>query len=399
MHRHKVVDNQRAVPEGTVFFPQYLQKLGYHTSFIGKWHMGHEDDTPRPGFDHWVSFIGQGEYFDPTLNINGKRTKHDGYMTDILTDHAIKWYEEIKPKDKPFLLYLSFKAVHYPFTPAPRHQGRYKNKPIPYPETMARTEENYYSQSKWIKERRYGIHGIDHMETGTLDKDPVPSFDNLYWNFCETIHGLDENIGRLIKTINSSAKDTYLFYMGDNGFALGEHGFYDKRDAFEESIRIPMLAYSPGNIPDGLVVDEMIQNIDIAPTILSLAGNDPKSIKHKMDGISFAPLIKGEDQKHKRDHILYEYHWEWNFPATPTCLAIRTNRYKYIYYHGVWDRNGFYDLESDPHERHNLIQIPHYRDKIETLRKQLFSELELSNGLNMPIRPPKGDQFYDRKIK
>tara|TARA_B000000565_G_scaffold211647_1_gene164941 strand:- start:134 stop:1333 length:1200 start_codon:yes stop_codon:yes gene_type:complete len=399
MHRHKVVDNQRAVPEGTVFFPQYLQKLGYHTSFIGKWHMGHEDDTPRPGFDHWVSFIGQGEYFDPTLNVNGKRTKHDGYMTDILTDHAIKWHEEIKPKDKPFLLYLSFKAVHYPFTPAPRHEGRYKNKPIPYPETMARTEENYYSQSNWIKERRYGIHGIDHMETGTLDKDPVPSFDNLYWNFCETIHGLDENIGRLIKTINSTAKETYLFYMGDNGFALGEHGFYDKRDAFEESIRIPMLAYSPGNIPDGLVVDEMIQNIDIAPTILSLAGNDPKSIKHKMDGISFAPLIKGEDQKNKRDHILYEYHWEWNFPATPTCLAIRTNRYKYIYYHGVWDRNGFYDLESDPHERHNLIQIPHYRDKIETLRKQLFSELELSNGLNMPIRPPKGDQFYDRKIK
>ena len=399
MHRHKVVDNQRAVPEGTVFFPQYLQKLGYHTSFIGKWHMGHEDDTPRPGFDHWVSFIGQGEYFDPTLNVNGKRTKHDGYMTDILTDHAIKWHEEIKPKDKPFLLYLSFKAVHYPFTPAPRHEGRYKNKPIPYPETMARTEENYYSQSKWIKERRYGIHGIDHMETGTLDKDPVPSFDNLYWNFCETIHGLDENIGRLIKTINSTAKETYLFYMGDNGFALGEHGFYDKRDAFEESIRIPMLAYSPGNIPDGLVVDEMIQNIDIAPTILSLAGNDPKSIKHKMDGISFAPLIKGEDQKNKRDHILYEYHWEWNFPATPTCLAIRTNRYKYIYYHGVWDRNGFYDLESDPHERHNLIQIPHYRNKIETLRNQLFSELELSNGLNMPIRPPKGDQFYDRKIK
>ena len=104
---------------------------------------------------------------------------------------------------------------------------------------MARTEENYYSQSNWIKERRYGIHGIDHMETGTLDKDPVPSFDNLYWNFCETIHGLDENIGRLIKTINSTAKETYLFYMGDNGFALGEHGFYDKEDAFEESIRTP----------------------------------------------------------------------------------------------------------------------------------------------------------------
>ena len=399
MHRHKVVDNQRAVPKGTTFFPQHLQKLGYHTSFIGKWHMGHEDDTPRPGFDHWVSFIGQGEYFDPTLNVNGKRIKHDGYMTDILTDHAIKWYKDVKPIDKPFLLYLSFKAVHYPFTPAPRHQGRYKDKSIPYPETMARTEENYYSQSKWIKERRFGIHGIDHMETGAFDKDPVPSFDNLYWKFCETIHGLDENIGRLIKAVNSSSKDTYLFYMGDNGFALGEHGFYDKRDAFEESIRIPMLAYAPGNIPAGLVVEDMIQNIDIAPTILSLAGKDPKSISPEMDGISFAPLIRGKDQINRRNHILYEYHWEWNFPATPTCLAIRTNRYKYIYYHGIWDRNGFYDLENDPHERHNLIQIPQYKKKIENLRNQLFNELELSNGLNMPIRQPKGDQFYDRKIK
>jgi N-acetylglucosamine-6-sulfatase len=320
-------------------------------------------------------------------------------MTDILTDHAIKWYKDVKPTDKPFLLYLSFKAVHYPFTPAPRHQGRYKDKPIPYPETMARTEENYYSQSKWIKERRFGIHGIDHMETGAFDKDPVPSFDNLYWKFCETIHGLDENIGRLIKAVNSSSKDTYLFYMGDNGFALGEHGFYDKRDAFEESIRIPMLAYAPGNIPAGLVVEDMIQNIDIAPTILSLAGKDPKSISPEMDGISFAPLIRGKDQINRRNHILYEYHWEWNFPATPTCLAIRTNRYKYIYYHGIWDRNGFYDLENDPHERHNLIQIPQYKKKIENLRNQLFNELELSNGLNMPIRPPKGDQFYDRKIK
>ena len=224
-------------------------------------------------------------------------------------------------------------------------------------------------------------------------------FDNLYWKFCETIHGLDENIGRLIKTISSSAKETYLFYMGDNGFALGEHGFYDKRDAFEESIRIPMLAYSPGNIPAGLVVEDMIQNIDIAPTILSLAGKDPKSISPEMDGISFAPLIRGKDQINRRNHILYEYHWEWNFPATPTCLAIRTNRYKYIYYHGIWDRNGFYDLENDPHERHNLIQIPQYKKKIETLRNQLFDELQLSNGLNMPIRPPKGDQFYDRKIK
>ena len=114
MHRHKVVDNQRPVAKGTTFFPQHLQKEGYHTAFIGKWHMGHEDDHPRPGFDHWVSFKGQGEYFNPTLNINGKRKKYTGYITDILTDHAVNWYNELKPKDKPFMLYLAYKAVHSP---------------------------------------------------------------------------------------------------------------------------------------------------------------------------------------------------------------------------------------------------------------------------------------------
>ena len=399
MHHHKVVDNQRPVPKGTTFFPQHLQKEGYHTAFIGKWHMGHEDDHPRSGFDHWVSFKGQGEYFDPTLNVNGQRKKNTGYITDILTDHAIKWYNELKPKDKPFMLYLSYKAVHYPFTPAPRHQGKYEGQPIPYPETMARTEENYYSQSKWIKERRYGIHGIDHMETGALDKDPVPSFDNLYWRFCETVHGLDENIGKLIKATSPSAKNTFLFYLGDNGFALGEHGFYDKRDAFEESIRIPMLAYAPGRIDEGLVINDMIQNIDIAPTIMNIAGLKNELLKPKMDGISFVPLLDGQTIKNPRKHILYEYHWEWNFPATPTCLAIRTDRYKYIYYHGVWDRNGFYDLMYDPHERHNLIQLPQYKDKIENFRKTLFEDLKRSDGLNIPIRTPKGEQFYDRKIK
>ncbi len=397
MHHHRVVDNQRAVPEGTVFFPQYLQEAGYHTAFIGKWHMGHEDDTPRPGFDHWVSFVGQGEYFDPTLNINGERKKFDGYLTDILTDQALAWLEGGRPADKPFLLYLSYKAVHYPFEPAPRHHGRYQDKPIPYPETMALTEENYTGQSHWIRERRYGIHGIDHMQTGAFDADPVPSFDDLYWRFCETIHGLDENLGRVVEKLAPLAADTFLLYMGDNGFALGEHGFYDKRDAFEESIRIPMLAYAPGRVPAGTSVGEMVQNIDVAPTFLDLAGV-PRPGSPAMDGRSFAPLLRGEEIGW-RDHILYEYHWEWNFPATPTCFAIRTARYKYIYYHGVWDRNGFYDLETDPHERHNLIRVPAYRDRVAALRAQLFEELGRSGGLVMPVRPPKGVQFYDRKLR
>ena len=400
MHHHRVVDNQRAVPDGTVFFPEYLQKAGYQTAFVGKWHMGHDDDSPRQGFDHWVSFKGQGTYFDPELNINGTRKKYEGYTTDILTAEASRWLNEIRDPVRPFLLYLSFKAVHYPFTPAPRHQGRYRNKTIDYPETMALTEENYATQPRWVRERRYGIHGIDHMQTGALDKDPVPDFDELYWRYCETVHGLDENIGRVLDRLDALdlSDSTLAIYVSDNGFELGEHGFYDKRDAFEESIRIPMLARAPGVIPQGSRVDAMVQNIDIAPTILAHCGI-PIPSSPKMDGRSFDALWKGATTENWRDHILYEYHWEWNFPATPTTLAIRGKRYKYIYYHGLWDKNGFYDLETDPHERHNLIGVPAFQEKIGQWRDRLFGELAASGGLTMPIRPPKGDPFHDRKLR
>ena len=398
MHHHRVVDNQRPVADGTRFFPEYLQEAGYTTGFVGKWHMGHDHDEPRKGFNHWVSFKGQGTYFDPELNLNGSRKSFKGYTTDILADQALEWLKTRTDED-PFLPYLSFKAVHYPFQPAPRHHGRYEDKAIDYPMTMANTESNYQTQSNWIRERRYGIHGIDHMETGPLDKDPVPSFDDLYHRYCETVHGLDENIGRVLDYLDSSKlmENTIVVYLGDNGFALGEHGFYDKRDAFEESIRIPMLAMAPGLIEPGSKIDAMMLNMDLAPTLLEAANiNIQKSMK--LDGQSALPWLRGETIPW-RDHILYEYHWEWNFPATPTTLAIRGDRYKYIYYHGVWDRNGFYDLETDPNERVNLIKIPAYQEQILSMRSQLFQELDASGGLVLPVRPPKGVQFYDRKLR
>ena len=397
MHNHHVIDNQRAVPENTVFFPHYLQQAGYQTTFIGKWHMGHNHDEPRPGFNHWVSFRGQGTYFNPTLNINGRHKTFQGYTADILTEQALTWLKH--RGEKPFFLYLSYKAVHYPFQPAPRYRGRYAKATIPYPETMANTEENYQTQPHWLRERRYSIHGIDHMETGAYDHDPVPSFDDLYRRYCETVHGLDENIGRVLQYLDTSglSDSTLVLYMGDNGFALGEHGFYDKRDAFEVSIRVPLLAYAPGWIAPGTKIRRMIQNIDIAPTILDVAGIKPPA-NPKMDGRSFLPLLRGESPPW-RDHILYEYFWEWNFPATPTTFALRTERYKYIYYHGLWDHDGLYDLQSDPYERHNLIHVPAYREQVVKLREQLFDELEADGPITMPIRRPRGERLDDRKLK
>ena len=399
MHHHKIVDNQRPEPPGTVFFPSYLQKTGYQTAFVGKWHMGHDRDDPRPGFDHWVSFKGQGTYFDPTLNINGARRRFEGYTADILTDHALAWLRDTRDAGRPFFLYLSFKAVHYPFQPPARHRGRYRNAEVKRPETMANTERNYRTQPHWVRERRYSIHGVDHMETGQYDNDPVPSFDDLYRSYCETVHGLDENLGRLLDHLDRAglSDSTLVMYAGDNGFALGEHGFYDKRDAFEESIRIPMLACAPGMIAPGTKVSQMVQNIDIAPTLLDAAGLKPPQAA-RMDGRSFLPLLTGRSIPW-RDHILYEYHWEWNFPATPTLFAIRTDRYKYIFYHGLWDHNGFYDLQTDPHERHNLINVPACREQIEQMQKRLFDRLEKSGALNIPVRPPQGERLDQRKNK
>lgn len=399
MHRHRVVDNQRPVPEGTVFFPQYLQQAGYQTAFVGKWHMGHEDDDPRPGFDHWASFRGQGVYFDPELNINGQRRQFPGYTTDLLADQALQWLERERDRQRPFFLYLSFKAVHYPFQPAPRNQGRYEHEPIDYPETMANTEGNYQTQPHWVRERRYGIHGIDHMETGAFDKDPVPDFDDLYHRYCETLFGLDENVGRVLTYLDDQglSRDTLVLYMGDNGFHLGEHGFYDKRDAFETSIRVPMLAYAPRLIQPGTKVTQMVQNIDVAPTVLEACGV-PVPPAAKMHGSSFLPLLQGQSPPW-RDHILYEYHWEWNFPATPTTLAIRTERFKYVFYHGVWDHNSFHDLQTDPWERHNLINVPAYQEQIQQLQQQLFDELEASGGLNIPVRVPAGERLDQRKLR
>jgi len=399
MHHHRIVDNQWPEPEGTVFFPQYLQKAGYQTAFIGKWHMGHEDDSPRPGFDHWAGFKGQGTYSDPTLNINNERRTFQGYTTDILTDQALTWLKDGRDARRPFFLYLSFKAVHYPFQPAERHKGRYEKAEVKRPETMANTERNYQTQPRWVRERRYSIHGVDHMETGQYDNDPVPSFDELYKQYCETVHGLDENLGRVLKYLDQTnlSKSTLVIYMGDNGFALGEHGFYDKRDAFEESIRVPMLAYAPGLIEPGTKVAQMVQNIDIAPTLLEATGvQQPKTAG--MDGQSFLPLLRGESIRW-RDHILYEYYWEWNFPATPTVFAIRTERHKYIFYQGIWDYDGFYDLQTDPHERHNLIDVPAYSEQIVAMKKQLFDELEASGGLDIPVRRPLGERLDQRKNK
>ncbi|HLA13389.1 MAG TPA: sulfatase, partial [Gemmatimonadaceae bacterium] len=390
-HRHSVVDNTSPIPKGTVFFPAHLQRAGYRTAWIGKWHMGEDRDDVQPGFDHWVSFRGQGVYENPTLNMNGQQRKFEGYTTDILTDEALAWLQTqgSSAADKPFFLVLSHKAVHAEFVPAARHRGRYASVDIPKPATMANTEANYRGKPRWVRAQRGSWHGVDHMYHGAM------VFDEFYRRYSETLLALDESIGRVLDHVQQSglAPNTLVLYLSDNGFSLGEHGLIDKRHAYEESIRIPMIAWGPGFVRPGSVITPMVRNIDIAPTILELAGAPNPG---DMDGQSVLPVLRGQAAASDRD-FMYEYYWEDAFPHTPTVFALREQRYKYIYYHGVWDTNELYDLERDPEERTNLIGVAEHAERVKAMRNRLFDRLEQTDGLSIPLRRPTGWQAADRK--
>lgn len=387
-HRHGVVDNNTRVPEGTRFFPQDLQKAGWQTAFMGKWHMGHASDEPRPGFNRWISFRGQGVYHNPTFNVDGKQVKRDGYVSDLLTDYALDWIENGRDSDKPFMLYLSHKAVHAMFEPPKRYLGKYENVQIEYPENMADTEENYKGKPRWVREQRNSWHGVDYMYHGQMD------FDTFYRRYCETLLSVDDSIGRIIKYLkdNNLDEDTLVMYMGDNGFVLGEHGLIDKRHMYEESMRVPFLAWCPGMIKAGSVIEELIQNIDIAPTILDVAGLETPA---RMDGKSFLPILQGKKIPW-RDAAFYEYYWERNFPQTPTTHGVRTNRYKYIHYHGIWDIDELYDLKEDPAEMNNLINSPEHQELIKQLNNSMFDWLEKTDGMLIPLRRDRGTQQNKR---
>lgn len=377
-HNHGIVDNTSPIPEGTQFFAEDLRRAGYSTAFIGKWHMGEENDEPQPGFDHWVSFEGQGVYQDPHLNINGEHVQQDGYITDLLTNHALDWMRQQKDKEAPFFVYLSHKAVHAEFKPANRHEGDYGDVDIPYPESMAKTESNYDGKPDWVEQQRNSWHGVDFAYHGAMD------FDQFYRRYVETLMAVDESVDQVMNFLktNDLEEDTLVIYMGDNGFLLGEHGLIDKRNAYEESIRVPMLAWAPGDISPGSVLQSQVRNIDIAPTILELAGADTSI---PMDGRSVLSLLRGDEEAEDRE-FLYEYYWEHAFPHTPTTFAIRNDRFKYIYYHGVWDTAELYDLKSDPKEQHNLIDVPAYSDVVRSMSARLFDRLEEDDAMRVPMR-------------
>ena len=407
-HRHRIVDNNTAIPDGTAFFPSYLQKAGYKTGFFGKWHMGAETDTPQPGFDQWVSFKGQGTYLPSPngLSINGRKVRQKGYITDELTDYALDWMGTL-PKEQPYFMYLSHKAVHSDFVPAERHKGRYKDAKFNYPPTMAESGEMAQHRPMWVQNQRNSHHGVDYPYHSTLD------LAEFYKRYAETLLGVDESVGRVFDTLRKRGEldSTLVVYMGDNGFAFGEHGLIDKRTAYEESMRVPLLARCPELFRGGQTVKQVVAGLDIMPTVLGAAG---VAAPQGLDGKNWLPLAQGESPPW-RTELLYEYYWERNFPQTPTMHALRGDRYKFVRYQGIWDLDELYDLAEDPLESRNLISSEKHAAIAEQMRGRLFDLLEKSNGMNIPLQrdtwrqmnlrnPDKGKaapfpEEFERKVK
>jgi N-acetylglucosamine-6-sulfatase len=345
VHAHGVTDNVTPLPAGLTTFPQVLQKSGYRTALIGKWHMGGDSDQPRPGFDRWVSFRGQGRYLNPVINFDGNRREVPGYVSDIITEESLRFIRE--NADRPFLLYMAHKAVHADFVPAPRHQNLYSDQPVPRPASMDDTPENYRGRPEWVRRQRNSWHGVDGMYNHQT------TFETFYRDYCRTLMGVDDSVGAIIDELDRRRllNDTLIIYMGDNGFQFGEHGLIDKRTMYEASIRVPMIAHCPNLFQGNRRVDGMALNIDMCPTLLDAAGAAIPASSH---GRSLLPLLLDRDSDW-RTEFLYEYFWERDFPQTPTVIGLRTSRFSFMRYHGIWDLDELYDVERDPHQMSNLL--------------------------------------------
>ncbi|QDU59972.1 Choline-sulfatase [Planctomycetes bacterium Pan216] len=393
-HSHHVLNNFTDYPNDLPSFPRQLQSHGYETAYIGKWHMGEDSDEKRPGFDYWVTHRGQGKYFDTEFNINGDRRVVPGYYTSVVTDMAVDWLK--RDHEKPFLLILGQKAPHGPFVPEPKYEHALDHVTIPRPETA---EDTGPPKPKWVKDRVPTWHGIEGNLYGLNE---YQKFVKSYWL---TIPSIDDSVGRVMDTLRETGDldKTLIVFAGDNGFMLGEHGGIDKRCMYEDSIRIPMLMRYPKLIkhpPE--VIEQMVLNIDVAPTILQICGVPQLE---GTQGRSMVPLLEG-DTKDWRKSFLYEYNYEKQFPYTPNVRGVRTDDWKYMHSphgDGSPDRHKaeFYNLKKDPLETKNLIDDPASQPKLAELKKELARLLKETDALpdQMPVDEGIKTELPDEKIR
>lgn len=366
-HKNGIIDNHTPFPEQSVTHASLLRAAGYTTGYIGKWHMGAQSGQ-RPGFDYSASFIGQGVYFDCPFEINGAKTTTKGWVDDVSTEYAIDFIK--KNQEKPFSLVLGYKTCHGPFTPPERHANTYG-------EAEAKKVPSLATPAIY----RDVIEGFTGSKPASLEPGKETVKTNL--GMFRGLRAIDENVGKLLKTLDELGltENTVVVYTSDNGFYLGEHGLGDKRSAYEESMRIPMLVRYPKKFAGGKVRDEMVLNIDVAPTILELAGVDvPKA----MQGMSWKKLLESDKTPADwRTSFFFSYFFERPFKV-PSVTAVRTAKGKLIQYphHPEWTE--MFDLENDPYETKNLINDP----KAIELKQMLAREYDRQReevGYHVPV--------------
>jgi arylsulfatase A-like enzyme len=355
-HANGIFDNVDRSREShmMVTWPRLLHEGGYETAFIGKWHMG-VDASPRPGFDHWVCVPGQGKYIDPDLNVDGKPTQVKGYVTDIFNDFAVKFVRSKHPT--PFCLCVSHKCVHpdleqradgtisdpnaAAFLPAERHKALYRSEKPP---------------------RRPNAFQVPHDKLALMRKlDGVPPLasetatdDETIRNRLRLLMAAEEGVGQILEALEKTGHldDTIIIFTSDHGYFYGEHCLsVERRLAYEETIRIPLLLRYPPLVKPGTTFDQFILSIDLAPTLLNLgAVKQPE----KLHGLSFVPLLRGQAYE-PRKSFLIEYFTDAVFPRVKNMgyQAVRTSRWKYIRYRELSNADELYDLESDPYELTN----------------------------------------------
>ena len=350
-HVNGVTNNHTPHPAGNLSVATLLRPAGYVSGYFGKWHHGNQSGK-RPGFDTSASFVGQGKYFDCPIEVDGVATASQGFVDDVTTDYAAKFIQA--NKDKPFLMILGLKTCHGPFTPPPRHEKAYEG-------ALARRTPNYGLPPIYAKAGNGNGKGKAAAEGAE-----VPTNLGMF----RGLNAVDDNVGKLLRLLDELklAEDTVFVFSSDNGYYLGEHNLGDKRSAYEEAMRIPMLVRYPRLAAAGRTDDRLVLNVDPAPTFLELAGQPVPAAMH---GRSWQPLLAGKADAPWREAFFYCYFYERGF-GTPTTTAVRTADAKLIKYPGHAEWTEVFDLKADPYETRNLAADPAAAD----LRKKLEAEYE-----------------------
>lgn len=370
-HLNGVSDNAEVFNGSQDTYPKYLQAAGYQTAIVGKWHLKSEPT----GFDYWNVLPGQGAYHDPVLIENGNEKKYTGYVTDIITDQALSWLKDRKTEN-PFCLMVHHKAVHADWEADDKYADMFENIKVPEPTTF---NDDYEGRAEQISNHQllvgpsqWNIHykyRFGEMPVVGTDQDKREwMYQRYIKDYLKCVASLDDNIGRLLDYLDESElrKNTIVIYTSDQGFFLGEHGLYDKRFMYEESLRMPLIMRYPKEIKPGSIIEDMALNLDFAETILDYAGVE---IPKEMQGNSLRNLARGEKQEDWRDKMYYRF-YEEGYGIGPH-EGIRTENHKLIHFmHGneAWE---LYDLDADPTEVKNLYSDESNDELIETLKSEM----------------------------